>query len=72
MSQVCIRYNTFSPDTVKKLPKSDLAEEIWRLQAALGEQTEITKFSQQEFERLQNVMFTTLTDWLLSVNKRFH
>ncbi|KAJ9708110.1 hypothetical protein PVL29_000259 [Vitis rotundifolia] len=47
-------YNTFSPDTVKKLPKSDLAEEIWRLQAALGEQTEITKFSQQEFERLQN------------------
>ncbi|XP_050224018.1 uncharacterized protein LOC126673792 isoform X2 [Mercurialis annua] len=47
-------YNTFSPDTVKKMPKSDLVEEIWRLQAALGEQTEITKFSQQEFERLQN------------------
>ncbi|XWS50696.1 hypothetical protein CRYUN_Cryun12cG0108700 [Craigia yunnanensis] len=50
-------YNTFSgypPDIVKKMPKRDLAEEVWRLQAALGEQTEITKFSQQEFERLQN------------------
>lgn len=29
--------------------------QIWRLQAALGEQAEITKYSQQEFERLQNV-----------------
>ncbi|KAL6990446.1 hypothetical protein U1Q18_002402 [Sarracenia purpurea var. burkii] len=48
------RYNTFSPDIVKKMPKSDLAEEIWRLQAALGEQREITKISQQEYERLQN------------------
>ncbi|KAK6251696.1 hypothetical protein QUC31_013416 [Theobroma cacao] len=48
-------YNTFSPDVVKKMPKSDLVEEIWRLRAALSEQTEITKFSQQEFERLQNV-----------------
>ncbi|KAL5553510.1 hypothetical protein UlMin_040911 [Ulmus minor] len=47
-------YNTFSPDIVKKMPKSDLVEEIWRLQAALSEQTEITKFSQQEYERLQN------------------
>ncbi|KAK4252600.1 hypothetical protein QN277_014577 [Acacia crassicarpa] len=50
-------YNTFSgypPDVVKKMPKKDLAEEVWRLQAALGEQTEITKYSQQEFERLQN------------------
>ncbi|KAF2310416.1 hypothetical protein GH714_009735 [Hevea brasiliensis] len=47
-------YNTFSPDTVKRMPKSALVEEIWRLQAALGEQTEITKFSQQECERLQN------------------
>ncbi|KAF3437329.1 hypothetical protein FNV43_RR20082 [Rhamnella rubrinervis] len=50
-------YNTFSgypPDIVKKMPKRDLAEEVWRLQAALGEQTEITKYSQQEFERLQN------------------
>ncbi|XP_052185597.1 uncharacterized protein LOC127797103 isoform X2 [Diospyros lotus] len=47
-------YNTFSPDTVKKMPKSDLAEEIWRLQAALSEQREITKFRQQEYERLQN------------------
>ncbi|PIN05761.1 putative E3 ubiquitin ligase [Handroanthus impetiginosus] len=50
-------YNTFSgypPEIVKKLPKKDLAEEVWRLQAALGEQTEITKFSQQEYERLQH------------------
>ncbi|OWM90320.1 uncharacterized protein LOC116188217 [Punica granatum] len=50
-------YNTFSgypPEIVKKMPKRDLAEEVWRLQAALGEQTEITKFSQQEFERLQS------------------
>ncbi|KAJ7956582.1 Transmembrane Fragile-X-F-associated protein [Quillaja saponaria] len=50
-------YNTFSgypPEIVKKMPKKDLAEEVWRLQAALGEQTEITKYSQQEFERLQN------------------
>jgi hypothetical protein len=36
------------------MPKKELAEEVWRLQAALGEQTEITKFSQQEYERLQN------------------
>ncbi|KAL5544715.1 hypothetical protein UlMin_008499 [Ulmus minor] len=50
-------YNTFCgypPEIVKKMPKKDLAEEVWRLQAALGEQTEITKYSQQEFERLQN------------------
>ncbi|TYK28398.1 zinc finger family protein [Cucumis melo var. makuwa] len=41
-------YNTFSgypPEVVKKMPKKDLAEEVWRLQAALGEQTEITKYS---------------------------
>ncbi|KAF3431783.1 hypothetical protein FNV43_RR26519 [Rhamnella rubrinervis] len=56
-------YNTFSPDTVKKMPKSDLVEEIWRLQAALSEQTEITKYSQQEYERLQNVIFTNLTNY---------
>ncbi|KAA0058052.1 RING finger protein B [Cucumis melo var. makuwa] len=40
-------YNTFSgypPEVVKKMPKKDLAEEVWRLQAALGEQTEITKY----------------------------
>ncbi|KAJ0038067.1 hypothetical protein Pint_23334 [Pistacia integerrima] len=48
------RYNTFSPDVVKKMPKKELVEEIWRLQGALSEQTEITKFSQQEYERLQN------------------
>ncbi|KAL3512290.1 hypothetical protein ACH5RR_025007 [Cinchona calisaya] len=50
-------YNTFCgypPEIVKKMPKKDLAEEVWRLQAALGEQTEITKFSRQEYERLQN------------------
>ncbi|KAI5678644.1 hypothetical protein M9H77_09594 [Catharanthus roseus] len=47
-------YNTFSPDTVWKMPRSELAAQIWRLQAALGEQTEITKFSQEEYERLQN------------------
>ncbi|KAL7099079.1 hypothetical protein ACP275_09G059400 [Erythranthe tilingii] len=50
-------YNTFSgypPEIVKKMPKKDLAEEVWRLQAALGEQTEITKFSHQEYERLQH------------------
>ena len=34
----------------------------WRLQAALGEQTEITKFSQQEYERLQNVKPPTLNE----------
>ncbi|XP_057735569.1 uncharacterized protein LOC130950982 [Arachis stenosperma] len=47
-------YNTFSPDTVKKMPRTDLVEEIFRLQAALGEQTQVTKFSQEEYERLQN------------------
>lgn len=47
-------YNTFAPDIVKKMPKAELANEIWRLQAALSEQTEITKFSQEEYERLQN------------------
>ncbi|CAL9117646.1 unnamed protein product [Musa textilis] len=50
-------YNTFcgySPEVVKKMPKKELADEVWRLQAALGEQAEITKYSQQEYERLQN------------------
>ncbi|XP_078155390.1 uncharacterized protein LOC144551330 [Carex rostrata] len=50
-------YNTFCgypPEIVKKMPKKDLAEEVWRLQAALGEQTEITKCTKQEYERLQN------------------
>ncbi|KAJ6805536.1 uncharacterized protein M6B38_179630 [Iris pallida] len=50
-------YNTFcgyAPEVVKKMPKKDLTEEVWRLQAALGEQAEITKYSQQEYERLQN------------------
>ncbi|OVA06753.1 Transmembrane Fragile-X-F-associated protein [Macleaya cordata] len=61
-------YNTFSgyaPDIVKKMPRKDLAEEVWRLQAALGEQAEITKYSQEEYERLQNVIFTALLDFLL-------
>uniref|UniRef100_A0A7C9E5Z0 RING-type domain-containing protein n=1 Tax=Opuntia streptacantha TaxID=393608 RepID=A0A7C9E5Z0_OPUST len=44
----------YPPEMVKKMPKKDLAEEVWRLQAALGEQTEITKFTKQEYERLQN------------------
>ncbi|KAG8062273.1 hypothetical protein GUJ93_ZPchr0003g16514 [Zizania palustris] len=50
-------YNTFCgypPEVVRKMPKKDLAEEVWRLQAALGEQSEITKCTKQEFERLQN------------------
>ncbi|XP_020274257.1 uncharacterized protein LOC109848936 isoform X2 [Asparagus officinalis] len=44
-------YSTFCgypPEVVKKMPKKDLAEEVWRLQAALGEQSEITKYNQQE------------------------
>ncbi|KDO64514.1 hypothetical protein CISIN_1g010814mg [Citrus sinensis] len=50
-------YNTFCgypPEVVKKMPKKELAEEVWRLQAALGQQSEITNYSRQEFERLQN------------------
>ncbi|KAH7283525.1 hypothetical protein KP509_34G011400 [Ceratopteris richardii] len=50
-------YETFSglsPQVVKKMPKKDLAEEVWRLQEALKEQTEITKYQQDEFQRLQN------------------
>nr|XP_043629623.1 uncharacterized protein LOC122600911 [Erigeron canadensis] len=50
-------YNTFcgySPEVVKKMPKKDLAQEVGRLQAALGEKMETTKFSLQEVERLQN------------------
>ncbi|KAG6752953.1 hypothetical protein POTOM_042994 [Populus tomentosa] len=61
-------YNTFCgypPEIVKKMPKKDLAEEVWRLQAALCEQTEITNYSQQEFERLKNVIFSSFADGLL-------
>ncbi|KAL3613203.1 hypothetical protein CASFOL_042952 [Castilleja foliolosa] len=47
-------YNTFEPDTVKKMPKAELVNEIWRLKSALESQTEITNISQEEFERLQN------------------
>ncbi|KAG2667324.1 hypothetical protein I3843_15G106000 [Carya illinoinensis] len=57
LQQAASGYSTFCgypPEIVKKMPKKDLAEEVWRLQAALGEQAEITKYSQQEFERLQN------------------
>ncbi|BBM99475.1 hypothetical protein MPTK1_1g21510 [Marchantia polymorpha subsp. ruderalis] len=49
-------YHTFSgpaPEVVKKMARKDLAEEVWRLQAVLGEQAEITKHQQQEFDRLQ-------------------
>ncbi|XP_024041715.1 LOW QUALITY PROTEIN: uncharacterized protein LOC18044026 [Citrus clementina] len=46
-------YNTFPPEIVKKMPKSGLIDEIWKLQAALSAQSEITKYSQQEYERLQ-------------------
>ncbi|XP_024522154.1 uncharacterized protein LOC9645394 isoform X3 [Selaginella moellendorffii] len=50
-------YYTFTgppPDVVKKMARKDLAEEIWRLQAALGEQTRIAKHQQHEFDRLQS------------------
>ncbi|WOK97721.1 hypothetical protein Cni_G06429 [Canna indica] len=49
-------YNTFSgypPEIIKKMAKKDLIEEVWKLQAALGEQAEITKFTQHEYQRLQ-------------------
>ncbi|KAJ6910554.1 hypothetical protein NC652_021272 [Populus alba x Populus x berolinensis] len=47
-------YNTFSAEIVKKKPKTELVDEIRRLHALLIDQTEITKFSQEEYERLQN------------------
>ncbi|KMZ68530.1 Baculoviral IAP repeat-containing protein [Zostera marina] len=50
-------YNTFCgypPEIVQKMPKKDLTEEIWRLQAALGEQAKISKYSRSEYERLNN------------------
>lgn len=47
-------YNTFSAEIVKKKPKTELVDEIRRLHALLIEQTEITNFSQEEYERLQN------------------
>lgn len=50
-------YETFTglpPQVVKKMPRKDLAEEVWRLQAALEDQAEITKYQQEEFTRLQN------------------
>ncbi|CAN6174540.1 unnamed protein product [Urochloa humidicola] len=36
------------------MPKKHLAEEVWRLQVALGGQYEITKCTKQEYKRLQN------------------
>ncbi|RAL40174.1 hypothetical protein DM860_008314 [Cuscuta australis] len=48
------RYNTFSPDAVKKMPKAELVEEIWRLQAALCEQADESELNQEEVEKLQN------------------
>ncbi|KAI3726808.1 hypothetical protein L1987_66614 [Smallanthus sonchifolius] len=58
--QARIYYNGSSgypPEIVKRLPKKDLTEEVWGLQAALNEQTEITKSSQQNYERLQNASY---------------
>ncbi|KAJ7561441.1 hypothetical protein O6H91_03G028700 [Diphasiastrum complanatum] len=64
--QVCLLvddssgYSTFTgppPEVIRKMAKKDLTEEVWRLQAALGEQTEIARDQQQKFVRLQNVMF---------------
>lgn len=43
--------------------------QVWRLQAALGEQTEITKFSQQEYERLQNVSFYSLINHTMCISE---
>ncbi|KAK4784268.1 hypothetical protein SAY86_018636 [Trapa natans] len=41
---------------IKHFPvKRTILLQIWRLQAALCEQTEITKCSEREYERLQNV-----------------
>eukprot|EP00250_Pteridium_aquilinum_P016093 c22936_g1_i1 orf=986-2317(+) len=50
-------YDTFSglsPQVVKKMPRKDLADEVWRLQAALEEQAQRTKYQQEEFNQLQN------------------
>nr|XP_024395498.1 uncharacterized protein LOC112291819 isoform X3 [Physcomitrium patens] len=44
----------FPPEVVKKMARKDLTDEVWRLQAALVEQTEITKHQQQEYDRLNN------------------
>ncbi|KAL8230789.1 hypothetical protein R6Q57_000567 [Mikania cordata] len=52
-----LRYNTFSgnpSETKKRLPRNDKTEEAQRLRAALNEQKEITKASQQNSVRLQN------------------
>jgi hypothetical protein len=40
--------------------------QVWRLQAALGEQSEITKCTQQEYERLQNVLLLVVSVFLLA------
>ena len=41
--------------------------QVWRLQAALGEQSEITKCTKQEYERLQNVLPLAVTAFLFSI-----
>lgn len=55
-----IGYNTFcgyTPEVVRKMPKKDLVEEVWKLQKALCVQSDIAKYAQQEYERLQNEKF---------------
>eukprot|EP00249_Psilotum_nudum_P013486 c24358_g1_i1 orf=347-1795(-) len=50
-------YNTFyglPAQIVKKMPRKDLTEEVWRLQAALGEHAERSKIQQEQFNKLQN------------------
>lgn len=48
-------YNTFAPpDTVKKMPRAKLAEEIRRLQEALYEHSQSTRSKHEEFERFKN------------------
>ncbi|EPS57975.1 hypothetical protein M569_16842 [Genlisea aurea] len=47
------RYNTFSPDEVQKMAKSDLIEEIKRLQSALALQKTSTMNFREEVEKLE-------------------
>ncbi|KAF9613458.1 hypothetical protein IFM89_008305 [Coptis chinensis] len=48
------RQSTSRGSGCKKKMK-EFPSQVWRLQAALGEQAEITKYSQQAYERLQTV-----------------
>ncbi|KAJ0242836.1 hypothetical protein HA466_0201040 [Hirschfeldia incana] len=54
-------YNTFSPEVVEKMPKSDLVEEVCRLKAALSEQ----KDSSQQEKNLCKVCFEDSVNVLL-------